>query len=191
MVYASLAAFCVLINAASSPPADTEQRIDRTVEDASLQRAPQLNQLAWMVGEWAFDVVTIHPDGSEEVWLLDQRNRVQFERDNTWLRSDIIYPTQPLETQIQYLTFDLVDKKWVSIAFSNTGYRDIQSSTDDFTDGKLEFEAEICDLDIALDKCRGVIIKHSDTTFSTVSERYIDGAWQPFSRADYRKISNE
>ena len=74
---------------------------------------------------------------------------------------------------------------------SYKGYRDVQSSADDFEDGRLEFDAEVCDLDIALDKCRGIIIKHSDAAFSVVSERYVGQAWQPFSRADYRRLPNK
>ncbi len=141
-----------------------------------------------MVGLWRVDVFTIHADGSEQTWLTDQRAETRFERDRTWLRTDLIYPTQPLETQLNYLTFDLAERRWVSISFSNTGYRDIQFSNDNWSDQRLAFEGYTCDLNIAPDGCRDVVGRITDDEYVIVSERKVGEDWVPFSRARYTRI---
>lgn len=178
---------CGCISTAQDGP---PEKIDRTVsaQKAALRRAPQLEALSWMVGNWSYDVFTMHPDGTEEVWLVDQRREVQFERNRTWLRSDTIYPTQPLETQLNYLTFDLVEERWVSISFSNTGYQDIQFSEDTLEDGRLEFTGNTCNLSIAPDGCQDIIIKLSDERFDILSKRFDKGRWVAFSRSEYTRV---
>lgn len=166
---------------ASSPAANAEPM--------ALQRPVELDQAAWLLGSWSIDVWRIDASGAEEVWLEDQVLNVTFERDRLLLRFDVIYPTQPLEAQVEYLTFDVIERRWVWFAFSNTGYRDLSYATGDFGGSQIVFESEFARLGQA-QRTRQTFDRASADEFEIATEEFADGRWRRQSRARYTRLSS-
>jgi len=141
--------------------------------------APQMAQVAWMLGRW--EVVAERagrPPGPPGVSL------VRPALGGVWLEIREAYPNGVQD--IGFLGFDPATQRWISLSLDSlvNGNKAVARA---WTDNTLTFDGRMVIVGEAA-RLRQVIEKVSDAEYTLTNQEQVDGGWRILDRYRYRKV---
>jgi len=141
--------------------------------------APQMAQVAWMLGRWEVRAEVVGK-GVRQAGI----SLVTPALGGVWLEIRDAYPNGVQD--IGYLGFDLATQRWVSLSLDNlvNGNKAVGRGWTGNTltlDGRVIIVGEVARL-------RQVMEKVSDTEYTLTNQEQVDGGWKVLDHYRYRKV---